>query len=241
MKKIISIQPDWLEITTQGRLLYQCSGHDIEECLGAFHEMISDFWFCDPVYRGTESAKKIMSDLGYHFITVEGDSPPFPPSEMRGIGAGCYPHVPKAVRSELFERSHDGRRVKVNWRRGFGEYMLHEQASASVTVFMHRGDSPGEGGSNRYFFSSKGHAFPPIPSMIGCLRDRLSTKAIIVTDGSNCNIGFLKRWHGKDISPTEAAETAQQKSHQKHGLAWTCIGHVGKRCGPALAWGVERQ
>jgi hypothetical protein len=55
---------------------------------------------------------------------------------------------------QLYERVSDGRRLTVIRRRGFGQYVLGEFPNRSIGVFVHRGDSPGDGGSNTYFLAN---------------------------------------------------------------------------------------
>jgi len=49
------------------------------------------------------------------------------------------------------ERVSDGRRLTVIRRCGYEQYALGEFPNRSIGVFVHRGDSPGEGGSNVCF------------------------------------------------------------------------------------------
>ena len=55
---------------------------------------------------------------------------------------------------QLYERVSDSRRLTVIRRRGFGQYVLGEFPNRSIGVFVHRGDSPGDGGSNTYFLAN---------------------------------------------------------------------------------------
>jgi hypothetical protein len=93
-----------------------------------------------------------------------------------GDDGRAYNFLKPSKLTETYERS-DGRRLKVIRRRGFGQIALSRQFSdRSLGVFMHRGDSPGESGSNVYWqhlsmprstpkvATKRWNFAPPIPS-----------------------------------------------------------------------------
>lgn len=48
---------------------------------------------------------------------------------------------------QFYELKDDARRLKIVRRRGFGQCALSEFADQSIGIFVHRKDSPGDGGS----------------------------------------------------------------------------------------------
>jgi hypothetical protein len=131
----------------------------------------------------------------------------------------------------------------VNRRRGFGQYALtNEFSDASIGVFVHRGDSPGEGGSNVYYLANRARDHEPCSNLLAKLVTKLAHRALIVSDGSNSRCRKLKRFHCcNDVSGNEAF--AQMKSERIcfGGLNWRCVGYLSNKYGPTLVWEVHSQ
>jgi hypothetical protein len=115
--------------------------------------------------------------------------------------------------------------IKVVRRRGFGQIALSEFAPGSIGVFIHRGDSPGESGSNVYFFSDLNSRHEPCGHLFPKLVRGVSDKALVISDGSNVRFNMLKRQcrlNGID-------RRIGYESHIEHpfdlgGLRWNCVG-----------------
>lgn len=92
-----------------------------------------------------------------------------------------------------------------------------------ISVFFHRGDSPGEGGSNFYWLGRK---------RIRNVLAHLEPGGLIVSDGSLA-IPRLRRefLHEDPAQIVSAAGSFEVAAH-----LFTCVGYLGERYGPTLVW-----
>jgi hypothetical protein len=104
---------------------------------------------------------------------------------------------------------------------------LAEFADHSIGVFVHRGDSPGEGGSNVYFLANKRCDHQPLSNLYDKLSDKLADQALIVSDGSNVDRGFLKQVQAKNVSGVEAYDALRDQNFTFGEFGWRCVGYMG--------------
>lgn len=71
-------------------------------------------------------------------------------------------------------------------------------------MFMHRGDSVGEGESSVYFLANKKTRYEPCGNLLDKLSSRLTDQAIVITDSSNTSIGPLRRFYRSKLKGCEA-------------------------------------
>jgi hypothetical protein len=225
------IEPDWLAVASGGVFYYPAAGADLEEPIHVFSSHVNTFHFCDISYESL--------DLLPHAL---GSSP----SHIRYVGPlratmdriGGIRHIDPGKRIETHERRGAEPLVIVR-RRGFGQMGLAEFSPRSISVFMHRGDSMGEGGSNAWFLSDRPSRHPPLGRLYTALQTRLRGRALIVTDGSNTYKDFLlrhKSW--PPVSGAQAYAEERGRTYCFGGLRWTCVGWLSERYGPTLIWGV---
>jgi hypothetical protein len=132
--------------------------------------------------------------------------------------------------------------VTINRRRGFGQYALvNEFSDRAIGVFMHRGDSPGEGGSNVYFLANKDSRHEPCGRLFDKLSKKLDDRALIITDGSNTRLKRLRAFHRQDIAGPAAYSAAAKLAFVYGGFSWQCVGYMSNKYGPTLIWGLSRQ
>ena len=134
---------------------------------------------------------------------------------------------------EVFARTRDGRRITVIRKRGLGQDALAEFSSRSIGVFVHRGDSPGEGGSDVYFLDRN--------NLFEQLTDRLGDRSLIVSDGSNAHVPHVRKFHNTEVTGAVAFEELRQRSFTFGKLDWRCVGYLGRKNGPTLVWDVTRR
>jgi hypothetical protein len=101
-------------------------------------------------------------------------------------------------------------------RRGFGQRSI--ALVPDIGVLFHRGDSPGEGGSNVHWLSRR---------WIQEVLDRLRDGGLVVTDGSLAHARALRRFHNQEVSSEGAFE--QAASFSKWGRRWHCVGRASRR------------
>jgi hypothetical protein len=134
-----------------------------------------------------------------------------------------------------------GRSIKVIRRRGFGQLPLSNLFPAgSIGVFMHRGDSRAEGGSNVYYLANRPKQFEPCGSLFEKLTRSLTDRALILSDGSNSDIPEIKKFFNSDTSGREAFAVLRNAEFAFGAFKWRCVGWLRHRYGPTLAWGLER-
>jgi hypothetical protein len=206
--------------------------------------VVDEFHFADIAYDFSDQRRrpKLPDDVRWRFISEELVGTPIATIEQRcSATRRGYRELEPAWLNQVYERSDDGRRIKVVWRRGFGQYALAEFAAGSLGVFVHRGDSGGEGGSNVFYLGNRARDHEPCSNLFDKLRERLPDKALIVSDGSNSDIPFIAQFHRKDIASEAAFARMRDRHFDYGGLDWRCVGYLGPRYGPTLVWQVGRK
>jgi hypothetical protein len=239
------IAADWLEATRGSAFFYPAAGSDHTEALNIFQDYVDVFWFCDTMYQeGLNLPAVCASNTGWRLVGRNISGVPMATPERRiGENGREYYFLQPSKLAETYERK-DGRRLTVIRRRGFGQIALSKElGDRSLGVFMHRGDSRGEGGSNVYFLSNKKTEYEPCGNLFDKLGRRLKDKALIISDGSNASIRRrrLRRFHHKPTEGREAFSYHQGRTFQFGGFDWTCVGWLSRRNGPTLVWGLTRQ
>jgi hypothetical protein len=235
------IDPSWVAAVRGTTFLYPCAGCDWNESLLALGDELNEFWFCDLHYRrGLRLSEAPGRALRWRRLSSEvigdADAELELPTESRP-----YRHLPPSRLEEVYERK-NGTTVKIVRRRGFAQMVLtNEFADRKIGVFMHRGDSLGDGGSARYFLANKHSSYPPVGHLFDKLSHCLTYKALIISDGSNTDIPHLKKNHNSNIGGYEAFTDLKTKEFLFGEFVWQCVGWLSRRYGPTLVWGVERR
>jgi hypothetical protein len=233
------VSPDWLEATRGSMLFYPAAGSDYAEALAIFQDYVDTFWFCDIAYPGD-----VMFPANLRLVARRQSGYPMAVIESRiDKDKRPYNFLEPSKLVETYERA-DGRQLAVIWRKGFGQIALSKEFNdRSLGVFMHRGDSPGEGGSNVYFLANKKARYEPCSNLFDKLARRLKDKALIISDGSNSSIRRrrLRRFHNKPVEGREAFSYHQGRTFSFGGFDWTCVGWLSKKNGPTLVWGLTRR
>lgn len=236
------IEPKWLREIVNTKFYYPAAGADFREPLQIFCDHLSEFMFCDTNYGRSLRLEPVLSRedqfelidqirIGSFQINMEYRSDPY---------GRQYRHLAPSKIIERYRRV-DGRTIVVIRRCGFGQIgLLSEFEPRSLGVFMHRGDSMGEGGSNCWYLANRKRYYEPCSNLFIKLREKLADKAIIISDGSNTRIKTLCRYHQTPISSIDAYTKEQGKIFDWGGFRWSCIGWMTRRYGPTLVWGVER-
>lgn len=112
----------------------------------------------------------------------------------------------------------------------------------SIGVFVHTGDSPGEGGSDLWFLSESPTGEYQPAGLFDRLGPKLADQALIVSDGSNCDIA---RASSQYCNRAAGSEEAYSKEKDKGpfpfgGFEWSCVGYLPQKNGPTLVWSVKR-
>lgn len=237
------IDPGWLRSIRGGVFYYPAAGNDLEEPIAVLHDYIDTFWFCDIQRPSLKTDMLTKSPWEYRLLDRQTIGPLDAKIEFRRDDSGAtYHHLEPSIISDTYKRNND-RQIRVFRRRGFGQIALAKEFSPrSISVFMHRGDSPGESGSNVYFLANKRATYPPCGNLFSALAERLADRSIIISDGSNSHFSWLRRFHRKSGISGEAAYTyhAGRPCQQFGGFNWACVGWLSQKYGPTLVWGLER-
>ncbi|SRR5579885_377985 len=233
------IEPAALSGLQSKSLFYPAAGDDWGDFLSSFSDYVDEFHFCDITY----DFSRLRSSLNCSWLQIgreqQGNSSSL--IENRHNERRPYKYVEPGRLKEVYESKLDGKRLTVIRRRGFGQYALAEFPDRSIGVFVHRGDSPGDGGSNVYFFTDRKFDHAPLSNLFSKLSAKLADRALIVSDGSNARPRFLKRFHNKNVSGSDAFAMLQHQLFSFGPFAWRCVGFMTPRYGPTLVWRVERQ
>lgn len=229
------IDSDWLERVKGLRFLYPSSGSDIEEPVRVFADYVSRMTFCDICNGYGFKESSLLKSLVRNPSRDYGD--PFSRMTYRTIPQRHRWIEPSRVEFDLTTRRGT---IELSFRRGFGQYALLEEPDGMLGIFMHRGDSPGEGGSNVRFLGNTQKAHEPLSNLMQKLAKKLAKNAIIVSDGSNSHVSFVRKFYDKPISSEEAFEYFRGREFYRLGYAWRVIGFLSRRYGPTLVWGVNQ-
>jgi hypothetical protein len=237
------VDPEWLDAVRDMIFFYPAAGsNDFVEPLTVLQNHIAAFWFCDPGYNIDYYAEPVFHrDTGFRSSAQERWGAISGKMETRRNDAGSYNFMTPGWLRETYTHN-DGREVIVIRRRGFGQIALSKDfKEQSIGVFMHRNDSAGDGGSKVFFLANKTTRYEPCGQLFRKLASRLTSRALIITDGSNSSIGFLRRFHWKDISGARAFAHHRNREYEFGGFRWSCIGWLSRGNGPTLAWGLSRK
>ena len=244
MKEATFIDPESLSALRGRRLFYPCAGHDYSEFLALFADHIDEFHFCDTcTYCDLRHLRYPFSNPELYPLIdkkIEGD----PIARMEDSSeARPYRYLRPGSLIEIYERARDGRRLKVVRRRGFGQYALAEFPNRSIGIFVHRGDRPvrGEGSSGVFFLANRKLDHEPLSNLFDKLTLRLADRALVISDGSNTCIKFLKAKFHNATTGAEAFERLRHEPRPFGAFDWRCVGYVSKKNGPTLVWDVMRR
>ena len=230
------IPDNWLRATSTGDFLYPCAGEDFQPAITIFEPYVRNFTFCDLHYRAGLQLDPVLKPPEFDLTSSETEGPVY--SEIRIVDG--HKEIDPSTLIELYRSRRSDRLISVKRRRGFGQFALLSAAPRSISVFMHRGDSPGEGGSNTYFLADCQSRYAPIGCLLKKLEERLTDRAIVLSDGSNTRLKKLQKFHRQNISGAEALNRMGGEPFTRGTFRWSCIGFIDNKYGPTLAWGLER-
>ena len=210
------------------RLFYPCSGPDLREPIESLLPTgIHDFWFADIRYRsrqtqlhGERFSQIARTCKATRYINNHGDA------YHLMLHRSLHRHLPS------------GRCFYVTFLGGDARNALdfiENQLDIRFSIFLHRGDSTGEGGSNIPWL--KGELFPRVLC-------RLENQSLIITDGSlanTCLSTFCTKQRKTNLDCSQISDkevVGHSKPFQAHGRHFECIDALGRRYGPTLCWHV---
>jgi len=170
--------------------MYPCAGNDISEPVQVFGEHYDTFVFVDIKYRGDTKMPNIPGWKAVHGSQKRFGSSDYSIRHVRD-GRSQYRVVEPEWLLTDYANELTGRKILIVRRRGFGQYALHELPDRSLSMFMHRGDSSGEGGSNVFYLANRKTSHQPISNLLDLIKRKLTAPAFIASDGSNTNIRAL--------------------------------------------------
>jgi len=212
-----------------GPLFYPSAGKDWNAPVRAFFPAVREFWFVDVAYflsndPADRSEPALSGNADFKFERFELSGPPTAGLERRaGADGRNYPYLEPCTRTEYYRDHTTNESLVLHLRRGYGQRSI--ERVPNIGVFFHRGDSPGESGSNVYWLSRRW-----VQHWLG----RLPDAGLVATDGSLAQCRQLRRFHRSNTTPAEAFQ--QSAPFTKWGRRWTCVGWAGQRNGPTLIW-----
>lgn len=195
--------------------LYPCAGLDIVQPITEFGMQFDTMLFVDLGYQFGDSFHIPRID-GWNELdkSVHIEGPKVSSLKVFQSGKHCRKEIEPAWRRSLYQHTQSGRHINIVFRRGFGQYALQEIANGTLGMFLHRGDSQGEGGSGVLYLSNRKMKHAPLSNLLNTIKSKLALPALIGSDGSNTSIGELYRAGNEDDKLQEFSQ---------HGLLW-------KRC-----------
>jgi len=202
------------------RLFYPCSGLDIFDPLNIFLSHIEEFWFVDIAYHhncpklpATEFRRISQSHQEISGHTLKQKTP-----FTISINTSRYLHL--ATNKEIVINFCTGRGYDV-FRTALRDNKL------KLSVFFYRGDSQGASGSGFYWLKQ---------TLLRYVLQEIEPGGLLVSDGSNAIKAFSSQHRNNTIGKNAIAKS---KPFTHHGHYLLCIGYLGKKNGPTLAWRVQ--
>lgn len=235
--------PDlWLQRIRGTRFLYPSSGADHAEALELFSPFLDRFMFAD-ILRGygarvRPKPENVIPSVS-HSVVQNGDC--MAAIGRRRIDGRQRCHLDPAHTIRTYVRRNDQREIEVCWRRGFGQFAIHEQPVGQLGVFMHRGDSGGESGSGIHYFGDLVRSYPPLSRLWSHIESKLAPYSLAISDGSNScfehlRISYRDARSSQDAFAQYAGTVARTDNHD-----WELVGYLKRRNGPTFVWGLTRR
>jgi hypothetical protein len=236
------IAREWLEMVRGKIFFYPAAMYDSTEPILIFWRYLDEFWFCDKAYpAGLQLQPAVSSSVGFQVVTSSKDGSVNAFIERRTDQSGKKFWFLEPSRLRESYRSDNGDVIRVIRRRGFGQIAITtEFEPKSIGVFMHRGDSLGEGGSGVSFLANKKSSYEQTSKLFEKLSERLANRALVVSDGSNSKIPWVNRYFNKDIDSIDAYQELAAGVYEYGSFLWKVVGWMSKRNGPTLVWGLTR-
>jgi hypothetical protein len=235
------IEPDWLECVRGTIFYYPAAGSDTVEPIQVLCTSVQNFWFCDKNYKSNLNLPHALGiDSGFR-ITRR--------IQNGAVGACCDVRLDNKGKpynyldpSRLVEDYQSAQlKLTVTRRRGFGQIALTKEFDdKTIGVFMHRGDSGADGGSGGFYLSNRKSSNKPCSHLYNKLSLKLKDKSMVITDGSNSGVEWLRKFHFKEVCGNDAYLHHLGKSYLYGTFYWKCVGWLRMRYGPTLVWGLTR-
>lgn len=191
--------------------MYPCSGLDISQPIDAFGDQFDTFLFVDTNYRFSRLRMPVVKGWREVALSVQIEGPSIDCMRFVESGNRRYREIEPAWRRSRYKNIETGREIYVVLRRGFGQYALHEIVDGTLGMFLHRGDSGGEGGSGVCYLANRRMEHPPLDRLFEVIKRKLANRAFIASDGSNTSICELF---------SAAQEQSDIAMFNKHNLLW---------------------
>lgn len=185
-------------------LFYPCSGQDFTEPIEKFLPFIDEFWFVDLIYKLDKPLlpKGLLEHLKTNY------------AKETGLTLRKKTPFKVQIRTDTYLEQSSNRKIKVHSCKGRGYdtfRIAFRNTGKQLSIFFHRGDSPGEGGSNFHWLGTK---------MLKYVLLHLEPNGLIVTDGSLACGHFTK------------ATTPFQTMRR----SFKPIAEIDPRYGPTVVW-----
>jgi hypothetical protein len=212
-----------------GPLFYPSAGDDIELPIKTFAPWIRDFWFVDKCYDLNSRNYDPNRLFGRRHQLVSDER-----EILTGTTLRNRTPFEIEVRHERYWVSGGVGLVTIHRCQGHGYNAFRtvfKDRGLKIAVFFHRGDSPGEGGSN-FFWLGSGRRLGSgrLENVLDCLE----LGGLVVSDGSLAMPQFS--WSGPEtrITADDLPPPFECLARRLH-----CVGHLGHRYGPTLVWKVS--
>lgn len=210
--------------------MYPCAGGDIAEPIQVFGGLFDTFLFVDLQYN-VQSAEPAIP--GWNIVAGSQRRLGSSNSSVRhcSVGLSRFRVIDPEWFFSDYKNEANGKRISIVRRRGFGQYALQELPDGSLSMFMHRGDSPGEGGSNVFYLANRRTSHEPLSNLMNVLKCKLGYPALIASDGSNTTVPELV---------DTATGNAEVKSFVRYGLYWQRYLATDLLSGSTKVWQVSQ-
>lgn len=230
------IEVSALEAIRGKPFLYAAAGSDLEQPIVALTGHVHDFTFVDINYGIARMRRALEPSTSFLFRGQRKEIPEVAGETHTGNQCGrqvVHPFI-KVEEYDLL----NGDSISVRRRCGYGQYAIAALDPGSLGVFMHRGDSGGEGGSGILFLSDNANDHKPSENLLTLLKTKLAPQALIIADASTTPSWLKSPFNGD--SGREGDEiyfNLRGWEYNQPDCVWRCVGYLPPRYRrPCLVW-----
>lgn len=225
------------------RFYYPCAGQDLIEPLRLFTDHCAELVFEDIGYNFSNPPRLVLESARYEHVDQQLIGEKKSGISMRLDSSGrSYRHVDPGKLIDIFVDRKLNRTLRIIRQRGFGQYELDRVPDGDLGIFFHRGDSAGgESGSGAWFLANRRARHLKLANLFDKIKRCLSSTALIVSDGSNTEIPFLRKTYVSFNRLVIRNLHNANNTFEYSGLRWERIAQIGdSRHGPTFVWKVNR-
>jgi hypothetical protein len=222
------------------KLFYPCAGPDWKDAFRFFCEEVDEFVFCDLKYKFNPKNlnRFLIGNNEYEDISFTLRLP------VRVVDHTSNFENVKLMPAEytkFIKHKNSNKTKKIIFKMESAQNCLDHFNNEEIYVFFHRGDSPGEGGSDLHFFTNKRNYYGTAENLYSRLIKKLAPISFVASDGSNNDVIREQNLNLQDMTDEQIENEIIGKNFLHDNLEWTCVKRLNDKYGPTLVWRVIKK